>query len=43
MIAYMEDILPKKEKLLSNKFYQYDETGTLKEVGEFELFKKRKS
>ena len=43
MIAYMEDVLPKKEKILSNKFYQYDETGTLKEVGEFELFKKRKS
>lgn len=43
MISYMEKNLSKKEKLLSNKFYKYDEANNLTEVGEFELFKKHKS
>lgn len=43
MVKYMEDILPKKEKPLSNKYYKYNEKGELQEVGTFELFKKRKS
>ena len=43
MVSYMEKCIDKKEKLLSNKYYKYDENGNLNEAGEFKLFKKHKS